>query len=47
MAEEGTMAVALYDFPGVREDNLPFKKGDVITILQMNENGWWKGIFKI
>lgn len=35
MSEIGTTAVGLYDFEGVREDNLPFKKGDVLTIIEM------------
>ena len=38
-----TLATALFDFEGMREDNLQFKAGDVITILEMNDNGWWKG----
>mmetsp|Transcript_16571 Transcript_16571/g.18756 ORF Transcript_16571/g.18756 Transcript_16571/m.18756 type:complete len:483 (-) Transcript_16571:966-2414(-) len=39
----GTLASALYAFDGVRDDNLNFKEGEVITIIEMNENGWWKG----
>jgi len=38
-----TVAVALYDFNGLRADNLQFKKGDLVTVLEMEESGWWKG----
>ncbi|KAM0792945.1 hypothetical protein ACM66B_002704 [Microbotryomycetes sp. NB124-2] len=36
-------AVALYDFAGVESGDLPFKKGDVITILARDDEEWWKG----
>lgn len=41
--ELGTTSVALFDFEGQREDMLTFKEGDIITIIEMNSNGWWKG----
>ena len=43
-AEVGTLAEALYDFDGVREDNVTFKKGEILTIIEMDESGWWKGM---
>ncbi|CCD23493.1 Lsb3p NDAI_0B04580 [Naumovozyma dairenensis CBS 421] len=38
-------AVALYSFAGEETDDLPFRKGDVITILKKSEsqNDWWTG----
>lgn len=38
-------AVALYSFAGEEADDLPFRKGDVITILKKSEsqNDWWTG----
>jgi hypothetical protein len=36
-------AVALYDFPGERDGDLSFVKGDLIHILQRNANDWWLG----
>ncbi|BGP22459.1 SH4 domain protein [Rhodotorula toruloides] len=39
--------VALYDFPGVEAMDLPFKKGDVITILAKEDEEWWKGRLKL
>ncbi|RKP08571.1 SH3 domain-containing protein [Thamnocephalis sphaerospora] len=39
-------AIAMYDFDGEQTTDLPFKAGDVITILQKTEstNDWWKGV---
>ncbi|XP_043265500.1 rho guanine nucleotide exchange factor 6 isoform X2 [Colletes gigas] len=34
---------ALFSFKGTNNDELCFKKGDVITITQMDEEGWWEG----
>lgn len=38
-------AVALYSFSGEESGDLPFRKGDVITILKKSEsqNDWWTG----
>ncbi|KAK4052196.1 hypothetical protein OIV83_002491 [Microbotryomycetes sp. JL201] len=36
-------AAALYDFAGVEPGDLPFRKGDVITILARDDEEWWKG----
>ncbi|ORY90841.1 hypothetical protein BCR35DRAFT_274858 [Leucosporidium creatinivorum] len=40
-------AIALYDFNGVESTDLPFKKGDIITILAKDDEEWWKGRLKI
>ncbi|GAA5873571.1 hypothetical protein JCM3774_000053 [Rhodotorula dairenensis] len=40
-------AIALYDFPGVEPTDLPFKKGDVITILARDDEEWWKGRLRL
>jgi drebrin-like protein len=35
---------ALYDFAGENEGDLPFREGDVITILNCDDaEGWWQG----
>ncbi|KAJ2331370.1 hypothetical protein GGH92_009251 [Coemansia sp. RSA 2673] len=41
-------AVALYDFAGDQEGDLPFNKGDLITVTEKTEssNDWWKGTCK-
>lgn len=38
-------AVALYSFAGQQDGDLPFKKGDVITIIQKSDStdDWWTG----
>lgn len=38
-------AVALYSFAGEESGDLPFRKGDVITILKKSDsqNDWWTG----
>mmetsp|Transcript_1269 Transcript_1269/g.1501 ORF Transcript_1269/g.1501 Transcript_1269/m.1501 type:complete len:531 (+) Transcript_1269:228-1820(+) len=43
-AEVGMRCIGIYDFDGIRSDNLTFKAGDVITIIEMDESGWWKGV---
>jgi len=40
---DGAVAIALWDFHGERDTDLSFKKGDVITVIQRFENGWWEG----
>lgn len=34
---------ALYDFKGTEEDELPFKQGDTIRVLDSSHKDWWKG----
>ena len=38
-------ATAIYDFPGQEQGDLPFRQGDVITILEKTNTteDWWKG----
>ncbi|KAF2883592.1 hypothetical protein ILUMI_22587 [Ignelater luminosus] len=33
--------VARYDFEGVDQDDLPFKKGEILTIVSKDEEQWW------
>ncbi|CAN6608466.1 protein Ysc84p [Trichomonascus vanleenenianus] len=41
----GVKAVALYTFDGEQDGDLPFKKGDVLTIVKKSEStdDWWTG----
>jgi len=32
---------ALFDFPGNDEEDLPFRKGDVLRVLEKPEDQWW------
>lgn len=34
---------AEYSFKGDNNDELCFKKGDVITVTQREDGGWWEG----
>ena len=36
------LAVALFDFPPEEADDLGFVKGDIITVLQTDDD-WWEG----
>ena len=36
-------AKALYNFVGNHEDELQFRKGDYLTVLQVVDGGWWEG----
>lgn len=38
-----SVALALYDFPGTVEGDLPFQRGDHIQVLQQDPQGWWLG----
>ncbi|XP_048732649.1 tyrosine-protein kinase CSK-like isoform X1 [Ostrea edulis] len=41
---KGTQVVANYNFDGSSPDDLPFRKGDVITIIQSTKDpNWYKG----
>jgi len=42
-SESPTIVQAVYSFKGKNNDELNFKKGDVITITQKEEGGWWEG----
>ncbi|CAG0919718.1 unnamed protein product [Notodromas monacha] len=37
---------ALYPFKGSNNDELCFRKGDIITVTQMEEGGWWEGTLR-
>ncbi|CAL4103827.1 unnamed protein product, partial [Meganyctiphanes norvegica] len=44
MADNGVLLVqALYSFKGKNNDELCFNKGDIITVSQREEGGWWEG----
>lgn len=34
---------ALYDYPGSGDNELGFKAGEIITIIQKDPAGWWEG----
>jgi len=34
---------AIFKFKGTNNDELKFKKGDIITITQKEDGGWWEG----
>jgi hypothetical protein len=39
------VVTALYDFVGEQATDLPFKKGDIITVVKKTDsrNDWWTG----
>ncbi|XP_066587543.1 rho guanine nucleotide exchange factor 7 [Prorops nasuta] len=37
------LVTALFSFKGKNNDELCFKKGDIITITQTDDEGWWEG----
>ncbi|XP_065213504.1 rho guanine nucleotide exchange factor 7 isoform X2 [Planococcus citri] len=37
---------AVYSFKGQNNDELCFRKGDIITVTQVEEGGWWEGTLK-
>ncbi|KAL0274433.1 UNVERIFIED_CONTAM: hypothetical protein PYX00_006856 [Menopon gallinae] len=38
-----TLVQAIYSFKGKNNDELCFKKGDIITVTQKEDGGWWEG----
>lgn len=42
--DPGIMAYALYDYQAAAEDEISFDPGDVITHIEMIDEGWWKGL---
>ena len=38
--------IAMYSFKGEEEGDLPFRKGDIISVLAVDECGWWTGKLK-
>ncbi|XP_038207785.1 rho guanine nucleotide exchange factor 7-like isoform X2 [Zerene cesonia] len=43
MSSENCLVKAIYSFKGKNNDELCFKKGDIITVTQKEEGGWWEG----
>lgn len=43
MSSEPNLVKAIYSFKGKNNDELCFKKGDIITVTQRVEGGWWEG----
>lgn len=39
--EETEFVCALFDFPGNDEEDLPFRKGDILRVLEKPEEQWW------
>jgi len=41
--EAQTLVKAKYTFKATNNDELSFQKGDLVTITQQEEGGWWEG----
>ncbi|XP_023824296.1 adapter molecule crk [Salvelinus sp. IW2-2015] len=39
--QEAEFVRAIFDFPGNDEEDLPFRKGDVLRVLEKPEEQWW------
>ncbi|KAL6098434.1 crk [Pungitius sinensis] len=39
--DEAEFVRALFDFPGNDEEDLPFRKGDILRVLEKPEDQWW------
>lgn len=39
--QEAEYVRALFDFPGNDEEDLPFRKGDILRVLEKPEEQWW------
>ncbi|CAB1347665.1 unnamed protein product, partial [Coregonus sp. 'balchen'] len=39
---EGEFVRALFDFPGNDDEDLPFRKGDILRVREKPEEQWWK-----
>ncbi|XP_006861102.1 PREDICTED: src substrate cortactin [Chrysochloris asiatica] len=42
----GITAVALYDYQAAGDDEISFDPDDVITNIEMIDDGWWRGVCK-
>ncbi|CRL01677.1 CLUMA_CG014896, isoform A [Clunio marinus] len=42
--DPGIVAYALYDYQAAADDEISFDPGDVITHIEMIDEGWWKGL---
>jgi len=40
---DSVLVRAIFKFKGTNNDELKFKKGDIITITQKEDGGWWEG----
>uniref|UniRef100_A0A3B4ABF7 Osteoclast-stimulating factor 1 n=1 Tax=Periophthalmus magnuspinnatus TaxID=409849 RepID=A0A3B4ABF7_9GOBI len=40
---DGSLPEALYDFTAEEEDELEFRAGDIIEVLDRNDPSWWRG----
>ena len=40
---DSVLVRAVFKFKGTNNDELKFKKGDIITITQKEDGGWWEG----
>ncbi|XP_034058934.1 src substrate protein p85-like [Gymnodraco acuticeps] len=40
----GVTAVALYDYQAAGEDEISFDPDDIITNIEMIDEGWWRGV---
>jgi len=41
--DSATLVEALFDHAAEEEDELNFATGDVVEVLEISDNGWWKG----
>ncbi|XP_077570140.1 src substrate cortactin-like [Stigmatopora nigra] len=42
--DPGVTAVALYDYQAAGEDEISFDPDDIITNIEMIDEGWWRGV---
>lgn len=42
----GITAIALYDYQAAGDDEISFDPDDVITNIEMIDDGWWRGVCK-
>lgn len=42
----GITAIALYDYQAAGDDEISFDPDDIITNIEMIDDGWWRGLCK-
>lgn len=42
----GITAIALYDYQAAGDDEISFDPDDIITNIEMIDDGWWRGVCK-